>query len=129
MRIVANTVFIGPIQVCLHNRWHRVCDFNWTKEDAMVACRQLELEHTGENCFQHSLHIILSSTDAVPLYFNEEEVLPEGLDDRRVLNNCECDGSERHYEHCGNSMGTSPLPVETDKIVGVLFQDLQNVHE
>ena len=127
MRIVANTAFIGPIQVCLHNRWHRVCDFNWTKEDAMVACRQLELEHTGELLSNTLLHIILSlsSTDAVPLYFNEEEVLPEGLDDRRVLNNCECDGSERYYEDCGNSMGTSPLPVEADKIVGALCQDLQ----
>ena len=124
MRIVANTEFLGPIQVCLHNRWHRVCDFNWTKEDAMVACRQFELEHTGELLSNTLLHIILS-TDAVPLYFNEEEVLPEGLDDRRVLNNCECDGSERYYEDCGNSMGTSPLPVETDKIVGALCQDLQ----
>ena len=72
--------------------------------------------------FQHPLHIILSlsSTDALPLYFNELEVLPEGLDDRRVLNNCECDGSE----DCGKSMVSRP-PVETDKIVGVLCQDLR----
>ena len=54
MTIVANEQFLGPIEVCIHNRWHRVCDSNWTKADATVACRQLELPHTGK-CSNPSL--------------------------------------------------------------------------
>ena len=47
LRIVANTAFLGPIEVCFHNKFHRVCDSNWTTEDARVSCRQLELDHEG----------------------------------------------------------------------------------
>ena len=54
MTIVANEQFLGAIEVCIHNRWHRVCDSNWTKADATVACRQLELPHTGK-CSNPSL--------------------------------------------------------------------------
>ena len=46
MNIVAESVFMGPIQVCEHNRWHRVCD---TRQDAIVACNQLELNSTGNH--------------------------------------------------------------------------------
>ena len=48
MIIVANQQFLGPIEVCVHNKWHRVVDYKWTKADAIVACRQLELSHSGE---------------------------------------------------------------------------------
>lgn len=48
MIIVANEQFLGPIEMCVHNKWHRVVDYKWTKADAIVACRQLELPHTGE---------------------------------------------------------------------------------
>ena len=48
--IVAIDQFLGPIEVCIHNRWHRVCDSNWTKADATVACKQLKLPFTGKTC-------------------------------------------------------------------------------
>ena len=48
MTIVANSQFLGPIEVCIHNRWHRVCDSNWTKADATVSCRQLKLPFSGK---------------------------------------------------------------------------------
>ena len=46
MTLIANA-FMGPIEVCIHNKWHRVVDYNWTKGDATVACRQLELPSSG----------------------------------------------------------------------------------
>ena len=48
MTIVANQQFLGPLEVCIHHAWHRVCDSNWTKADATVACKQLELDYEGE---------------------------------------------------------------------------------
>ena len=47
MTVIASESFLGPIEVCVHNKWHRLCDSNWTKADAITACRQLELPHTG----------------------------------------------------------------------------------
>ena len=46
MTLIANA-FMGPIEVCIHNKWHRVVDYNWTKGDATVACRQLQLPSSG----------------------------------------------------------------------------------
>ena len=48
MTIVSNIEFLGPIEFCVHNKWHRVSALNWTKQDATVACKQLELSNTGE---------------------------------------------------------------------------------
>ena len=48
MTVVANKIFMGPIELCIHNVWHRVCDSNWTKYDAKVACKQLELQYAGK---------------------------------------------------------------------------------
>ena len=53
MELVSHQVFLGPFQVCVHNEWHRVVDSSWTMEDAMVACRQLELQYEG--IFQREL--------------------------------------------------------------------------
>ena len=47
MELVSHQLFLGPFQVCVQNEWHRVVDSSWTMEDAMVACRQLELQYEG----------------------------------------------------------------------------------
>ena len=47
MEVVAQQAFLGPFEVCVHNEWHRVGDHHWTKQDATVACRQLELPYEG----------------------------------------------------------------------------------
>ena len=44
MTFVANVLLMGPIEICVHRKWHRVCDSNWSRSDAVVACRQLGLD-------------------------------------------------------------------------------------
>ena len=33
------------VLVCRNGEWKRVCDADWTKDDAIVACRQLNYPH------------------------------------------------------------------------------------
>ena len=47
LTLKAFNAFLGPVEICLHNKWHRVCDSHWSQEDATVACRQLQLPHSG----------------------------------------------------------------------------------
>ena len=49
---------MGPVEVCLHNVWHRVCDSYWTKKDATVACRQLDFPLTSEISFSHLCSVV-----------------------------------------------------------------------
>ena len=33
----------GRVEICINNAWGAVCDSGFTKEEAKVVCRQLEL--------------------------------------------------------------------------------------
>ena len=33
----------GRVEICINNAWGTICDSGFTKEDAKVVCRQLEL--------------------------------------------------------------------------------------
>ena len=127
MQILANTVFLGTIEVCVHNRWHRVCDFNWTQADAIVACVQLELERTGIifkfKITESAFRAVVLYSDAVAVYFNEIEVLKDRMG-RNVTDTCICHGNETFYEQCEGTMA-SRRPKELEIIAGALCQDLQ----
>lgn len=45
--IGGSTASEGLVQVCLANRWGRVCDDGWGQEDAAVVCRQLGYSAEG----------------------------------------------------------------------------------
>ena len=38
----------GFIQVCSYNQWYHVCDYGWSQEDAMVACKSLQFSALGK---------------------------------------------------------------------------------
>lgn len=38
----------GGIETCQNGVWKRLCDNEWTIEDAIVACRQLSYSTIGE---------------------------------------------------------------------------------
>jgi hypothetical protein len=103
MTIVANSQFLGPIEVCIHNRWHRVCDSNWTKADATVSCRQLKLPFS----------------DAVAVYFNEDEVFTPN--EQNVTDGCECVGTEFFYSECVEYPTIRPRG-KNERVAGALCQ-------
>ena len=42
LRLVGGTNLAeGRVEICINNAWGTVCDYGFTKEDALVACRQL----------------------------------------------------------------------------------------
>ena len=50
-----------------------------------------------------ALTLYLPSTEAVPVYFNEVEVMGEGVGNRNVTSGCEYEGGEKFCIHglCG----------------------------
>ena len=123
LTLTANEVFMGPIEVCIHNKWHRVCDNSWTKEDAKVTCRQLQLPETGMsvNTKFKILKFCFTNIDAVAVYFNEDEVFEED-NEQNVANGCECIGSEPFYSMCISNFPLTRPRGATEKVVGILCQ-------
>ena len=50
----------GRVEICVDGRWGTVCDDQWDRMEALVACRQMGLQVTGNNSI-----IIISSTKIV----------------------------------------------------------------
>ena len=48
IRLQGGTTTEGRVEICNSNVWGTVCDDLWSKEDARVVCRQLELPSTSE---------------------------------------------------------------------------------
>ena len=42
----------GRVEICINNAWGTVCDDGFTKEEALVACRQLGKLQTEGICLQ-----------------------------------------------------------------------------
>ena len=40
----------GRVEICINNAWGTVCDDGFTKEEALVACRQLGKLQTEGTC-------------------------------------------------------------------------------
>ena len=40
----------GRVEICINNAWGTVCDNGFTKEEALVVCRQLEKLQTEGIC-------------------------------------------------------------------------------
>ena len=46
----------GRIEICINNAWGTICDNGFTKEEALVACRQLgKLQMKGMSLWQTSM--------------------------------------------------------------------------
>ncbi|CAI8007778.1 Deleted in malignant brain tumors 1 protein [Geodia barretti] len=107
MTFVANVLLMGPIEICVHRKWHRVCDSNWSRSDAVVACRQLGLD---------------TSDRVQAVYFNEAEVLPTEVE-RNVTDGFECSGNESFSGGCEQNKTSRPRG-KYEKIVGVLCPEI-----
>ena len=43
----------GRVEICINNAWGSICDQGFTKEEAIVVCRQLlQLESEGMNAIK-----------------------------------------------------------------------------
>ena len=38
----------GRVEICIDGFWGTVCDSGWGQEEAMVVCRQLDMQLSGE---------------------------------------------------------------------------------
>ncbi len=43
----------GGLKLCTRGKWVTICHSDWELEDAVVACRQLNLSTTGESNVPH----------------------------------------------------------------------------
>ncbi len=48
----------GRIEICNDEVWKAICDSDWTRTDAAVACRQLGYSAIGEHPFVYILSIL-----------------------------------------------------------------------
>ena len=42
------SAYDGRLEICLANVWGTICNHLWDRNDAIVACRQLGINATGE---------------------------------------------------------------------------------
>ena len=62
----------GRVEICINNAWGVVCDDGFTKEEALVVCRQLgQLQTEGTTVAKYEARL-LSHTDEV-LFFTATE--------------------------------------------------------
>ncbi len=68
VRLIGGTGSEGVVQMCLGQRWGRICDDGWSQEDASVVCRQLGHPSQGVRHYSAHVHscVVASYTEVFP---------------------------------------------------------------